>query len=346
MSKERGSILNAVNNWIRLLALIVLVAEVIILAAMKLTPSTASIYNWYPVFMLFFLLLIVIAVIFDRNGERNSLVLKLDEQKVEVNPKKNRIDSVHKLASSTNTYTDSHLRFSFHKPELKSTVNLKRISYGDLLVKIGIATPENVDHIVQNVLTIDPFGKMKINSSIVDIQIGDIYKLRFDDESSLSRVEKYINNVVEVAKEGDEPLSNEVISGIRSKLLYGDSNLKSLNYFNGCVIHVFNKADAVDSMLPATLPNIFSSLQSLINEPLESLTSNQESILWGTTNHYLKILVNGIKKDFSIYRMYQLIENKNYVYLIQLQWSPQSNEAINTWEELRKLLENFKVTVD
>ncbi|WP_203257935.1 hypothetical protein [Hyunsoonleella ulvae] len=347
MSKDRKSILSSVNNWIRLLALIVLVAEVIILVAMKLTPPTSPLYNWYPVFMLLFLLVIVIAVIVDRFGQRNSLVLEIDEQKLKVNPKKNKIDSMDNLESNTNSFIDSHLKFSFHKPILKSNVKLNRVSYGELLIKIGVAAPDNEDEIIRAVQMVNPFGKMITNSNNIDIQIGDKYEIQFNNESSLSRIERYINNVVQIAKDNNEELpTDEEISNLRANLMYGDLDIYALNYFNGCIIQVFNKEDAKETMIPPTLPNIFSSLQSTIKEPLESLVSNEDSILWGTTNHYLKVLINGVKKDFSIYRMYQLIENKDFVYLIQLQWSPQTNEAINTWEELKKLLENFKVTTN
>ncbi|MEP3838391.1 MAG: hypothetical protein ABJM36_12125 [Algibacter sp.] len=347
MAKDRKSILSSVNTWIHLLALIVLVAEAIILVAMKLTPTTSPLYNWYPVFMLFFLLLIVVAVIIDRTGQRNSLVLKVNEQKLEINPKNNKLNSIDNLESKSDVYTDTLLKFSFHKPVLKSEVKINRVSYAEYLIKLGVATPDSVDSIIQKIPIINPFGKMIVNSNNIDIQIGDKYKLELEDDSTMTRIERFINNVVQIAKDNKEDTpSEEEITILRAKLMHGDSKLKTINYFNGSIIQVFNKKDTKDSMIPPSLPNIFSSLQTTIKEPIETLISNEDSILWMTTNHFLKVLISGTKKDFSIYRVYQLIENKEFVYLIQLQWSPQTNEAINTWEELKKLLENFKVTIN
>jgi hypothetical protein len=64
--ESRVLTLAAVSDWLKLLALIVLVAEVVIPIAMWQTPKESSIRAWYPVFMLLFLVVIVIGVFVDR----------------------------------------------------------------------------------------------------------------------------------------------------------------------------------------------------------------------------------------------------------------------------------------
>ena len=66
MAEERTKILAAVSDWLKLLTLIVLVAEFLMLAAMKMTPENNPIHSWYPIFMLAFLAVIVVGVFFER----------------------------------------------------------------------------------------------------------------------------------------------------------------------------------------------------------------------------------------------------------------------------------------
>lgn len=66
MKNSRNSIISEISDWLKLLALVVLVAEAAIIAAMKLTPTDKAIHGWYPVFMLAFLVVIVVGLFFDR----------------------------------------------------------------------------------------------------------------------------------------------------------------------------------------------------------------------------------------------------------------------------------------
>ena len=77
MSEERNkgwsTILNAVSDWIKLLALVVLVAEAILIAAMTQTPESSPRRDWYPVIIVGLLVLIVIGIFFDRYLQRPSI---------------------------------------------------------------------------------------------------------------------------------------------------------------------------------------------------------------------------------------------------------------------------------
>lgn len=72
MTNSRKGIISEISDWLKLLALVVLVAEAAILAAMKLTPTDKAIYGWYPVFMLLFLVVIVVGLFFDRHQQSAS----------------------------------------------------------------------------------------------------------------------------------------------------------------------------------------------------------------------------------------------------------------------------------
>ncbi|MBN1146541.1 MAG: hypothetical protein JXA78_04745 [Anaerolineales bacterium] len=65
-------IIDSVSDWLKLLALICLVAEATLATAMALTPNTSPLKSWYPVFMLLFLLVLLIGIFYDRQEERKS----------------------------------------------------------------------------------------------------------------------------------------------------------------------------------------------------------------------------------------------------------------------------------
>tara|TARA_R110000868_G_scaffold37111_2_gene131294 strand:- start:2218 stop:3114 length:897 start_codon:yes stop_codon:yes gene_type:complete len=65
MKKERMGILSSLSDWLKLLGLIVLVAEATILTAIA-TDFETSFKGWYPVAMLLFLAVIVIGIFIDR----------------------------------------------------------------------------------------------------------------------------------------------------------------------------------------------------------------------------------------------------------------------------------------
>ena len=118
----RTGVLNAVSNWLKLVALIVLVAEAMILAAMKLTPETNPLSSWYPLFMLFFLLVVIVGVFFDRYTQtkiKSQLTLELEDRRVTVETA-NLTRTAGELQNRdiTGMYVDSQNGFMVARPKL------------------------------------------------------------------------------------------------------------------------------------------------------------------------------------------------------------------------------------
>ena len=63
---KQTSLVKEVKNWLALLTLIVLAAEVILIIALITTPADSSMYKWYVPFMLLLLFIIVIGYFYDR----------------------------------------------------------------------------------------------------------------------------------------------------------------------------------------------------------------------------------------------------------------------------------------
>ena len=63
---KQTTAIKEVKNWLALLALIVLAAEVCLIIALITTPTDNKMYNWYVPFMLFLLLVIITGFFYDR----------------------------------------------------------------------------------------------------------------------------------------------------------------------------------------------------------------------------------------------------------------------------------------
>ena len=72
-------IIDSVSNWVKLLALIVLVADGVLITAMSMTPDSSPFKKWYPVFIILFLLTLVFCLIYDRQMERGKIPQLYDE---------------------------------------------------------------------------------------------------------------------------------------------------------------------------------------------------------------------------------------------------------------------------
>jgi hypothetical protein len=65
-TENRIGVLGAISDWLKLLALVVLVCEAVIIIAMRTTPESNPLAAWYPVFMILLLLVVVVGVFVDR----------------------------------------------------------------------------------------------------------------------------------------------------------------------------------------------------------------------------------------------------------------------------------------
>jgi hypothetical protein len=339
----RKSILGAVSDWLKLLALIVLVAEAVILIAMQITPSDSPIYPWYPVFMLLFLVVIVVGVFVDRSGERKTVTLGSGDQTLTVNPRLEKIEGIQNLPSADQLHADTRLKFSVAKPPGKKDLKVEYLDLGTFMLRLGVIPEEKLQEALRGI-ALQSFGSMRVHSTNILIPFGQVHALQFEEDSSTRQIEKYLGRYSEFyEKETGKPMNDDALSNMRQRLMLGDAEIVRINYQNGFTIHIFEKKHTLDTYLPPNLPNIFSFFQTVINEPIDELVASADAILWSTSNYFKKILVDQEQKDFTIFRKYQLIDNDEFIYMIQLQWSPQTPDAVNTWENLKYMMENFKI---
>lgn len=342
--KDRTSIIDSVSNWIKLLALIVLVAEGIILVAMSQTPVDSSVYPWYPFVMILLLIMIVIAVLLDRYLERNTqrLLVNVDNNELVSNP--NRIKT-NFIENKEKKYVNGLLGYSFDKLRGSGWSEPIEITYIEYLSQIFLWNIENIDEnqFKQFISAKSPFGTLFFHANILEVQKFDDIVIDIDDQSTTEPAEYVIQKIKKLQKMEGTVLTEDQIVNLRRRIneTEGISQIGFGIKFN---VITFKKRDLDNNAIPIGLPNLFLTLCLGSREPIDSISSNDQMILWTTSNKLRNCIIEGERvKNFNIYRSYQLVENSKYIYLNQIQWSPQLRSSVIAWEELKNAFESFKI---
>ncbi|MEP2937119.1 MAG: hypothetical protein ABJM06_01910 [Gilvibacter sp.] len=341
--EKRSSIIDAVSDWIKLLALIVLVAEAVILVAMWQTPHDHSMYPIYPFIMVFLLLIVIVAVIYDRTQERKSKIVSVSvgENALAIDSAKTRAPQT---TSDKNSYSNSLLKYSINLPSGNDWSEPKEIGYFEFYNSILVQSELKKKEFKQNLRINNPYGKMLINANILQVCDGEPALIGFDQESSTGAVEHQIKEWLAVLKDENMELpSDEAIQERRNRLLQmeGDGVIAFGAKLN---VMTYHKKDIDFDYMSKGLTNLFLTMAMSTAEPIDSLMANDDTILWVTRTKLINALVNEERhSSFYIYRLYQLLDGNGLIYMNTAQWSPQLESSVATWDSLKNSFESFKI---
>ncbi len=353
--EKRSSILNAISDWLKLVGLVVLVVEALLLLAMALTPVEDPIFKWYPITMILLAILVIVLLFFDRRDERETSIQKIHaeatverirQQTVVVASNEVQVDSTSigaELDEGADAYTDSLLGYSFNKPKGDGWNDPERISYGQFIRKLYNQEDLSDEVIKNNANLNSPYGNLMFHSKILEIQYGEDYTVDFNENTTTDMVEYAIAKHVEDLKNSGEEVSEEEIIETRRQLNQTDV-IPSVSFTPNIRIMTMSKDNLDVSFLDTGLPNLFMHLQTTVQESMESLSADEDSILWTTANKLNNVSFQGEDYNaFYIYRLYRLLQSEKYLYLVAAQWSPQLKSAVFAWDSIKKSFESFKV---
>lgn len=341
-TEKRTSIIASISDWLKLLALVILIAEAVILLAMWQTPSEKPIFIIYPIVMILLLVVVIAAVLYDRKSERESKELTLH-----VNDKKLSVNTSEQFELSQNedkaNFRDSLLGYSFYLPKKDGWSKPQEITYFDYLKKIMLGNEIDEEKVKANYCLNNPFGTLQYNSKIVEIQYGKDLQIELDDQTTTDSVESYIKKFVNAKLAEGQMIPEDQIIELRQQLNQTDK-ISKLGFAVKMDVMVMQKSDYQEPQDKLNLSNLFTFLASNSREPLDSLRANEDSILWTASTKLNNVLIDGKRySSMHIYRMYQLLENQKYIFLCIAQWSPQSDSALTTWDMLKKMFESLKI---
>jgi len=341
--KEWGTILPAVSSWLKLLALIVLVAATFVIVAMIITPNDNPNYAVYPYMLLGLLLVVILGVFVDRQNERDSrksegTLRRTNDNKLVIEEKTSK-----NVLEKNPNFVDSKLGFKIYYAMKDNWKKPEYLEYKELLIKLGVTTDgQDGDELINLILLTNPYGNMFVQSDNIIYQYGENLEIEFLADSTTQEIEDYLKRLENFLKDNEgQQLTEEDKQEQRQKLFLGDLGITKLYFPVSLSIQILQKELAVTSMSKPNLPNLLKSLIAITREPIEQLSSFDNSIIWITRMKMLNVKVNGIKGNFTIYRTYKLIETKDKLLLLQIQWSPESDSAIEVWNELSGMLDSF-----
>lgn len=349
--ESRFAILSAVSDWLKLLALTVIVAESIILVAMQVTPQSNPIAPYYPIFMLLFLIVIVIGVFMDRYSARKTpegqLTVKSGDLKATINT--NELSTTEEeLTRKTDLGTmfkDSLRGFMFKRPKLSGWHDPQNINYGEFVKKV-VRTKDigKWDEAVKLMGEVHPFTNMILRSSCLLYCYGEPINVKLTEKTSSPALDKVIKNITTIADKEGEPLDKDEINELRKSLIpalvTGDLQLELHNYF---AVFVLDKSLADNFPVAPSLGNIFLHSQFLSKQPVDTLVANERSILWSTTTTTTNVLIDGQLRELKEHIMSFLVENPKSIFLVSIYFSPQTSSSPDLWTELREMLNSFRV---
>jgi len=344
MENSRLNILNSISDWLKLMALIVLIAESAILLAMKLTPNTQPIYAWYPIFMLLFLMAVVVGVFFDRylQSKRGNDDLTIEVGDIEYSVKThNVIPAVQSNVdeSMDRLFVDSERGFQFELPKSEGWSKPERLDFGQYIVRTGLLQPDQME-IARTGMALLPMGTMVAESSALCIWYGNPIEIVFTDETTTKAAETFIERLTSLAEKEGEALNDEDIKEIRKGINSSQLPVESLKFQNGITILAMSKKLAQNSPVRPTLANLFL-LMTKQSPPLDQLVANEDTILWGSTMTIRNVRINQELREMTVNSLYHLTEGEDFFYQVTINYSPQTDESWSLWNELQSMSASF-----
>ncbi len=339
--KEWAGIISAVSNTTKLLGLVVLVAATAIVIAMVMTPAGDRNFSIYLYVLLGLLLLTIAGIFIDRQaerkagGQRETTVVLTDEKKLEIEERRRNMPPV-----PPPNFTDNRAGFSIYHPEQAGWAKPGFLSYKEYLILVGVAANEGeADQVLQRLGALFQFGNMLAHSGNVVFQYGKPIKVEVEEHSTTADIESALDRLRKYWESNGQAFDEQTIQEQRQAMVSGGLNGIALNFMTSLHVQVYQKTDATPAI---SLPDLFMALSNSSKEPISQLTASNDSIVWVCRMRLINARVDGASSNFTVYRVYKLIERTDRFFMLQVQWSPESDSAIEVWEELKKMADSFK----
>jgi len=192
---------------------------------------------------------------------------------------------------------------------------------------------------MESLLTENPLGPLLRTIEATRIVYGSPQDLEFTDETSTELLEQLITTQIEAAAKKNITPTPDELKSLRRALL----GFERVTMSNEFVVNVYDKS--VRRLLPVklSLPALFVSLVTSMGLAVDHIAANDQSILSGASVTLHRVRVKGQSIDFQLSRWVLFTESKEKYFVVEIAYSPQIDSSIGVWEQLRRVLDSFKV---
>lgn len=192
---------------------------------------------------------------------------------------------------------------------------------------------------LEQLLSAHPLGPLYRTIEFIRIVHGSPQDIEVTEETTNELLEQIVRaQIEEAAKRNIKPTPAEVKS-LRSTLL-GFDRIAISNEF---AVNVYDKSVGRSLLVKPSLPVLFVSLAPSLGLNVDHIAANDQSILSGSSLSLQRVRMKGRTLDLQFSRWYLFAESKEKYFLVEIGYSPQIDSSINVWEQLRRVLDSFRV---
>jgi hypothetical protein len=240
-------------------------------------------------------------------------------------------------------YIDSARGFSFKTPD-PGTWSKPQIYRGleETMKARGVTLDPNLAEAMRLTAGANPLYGLMSTAEMLMVQAGTPMKIEFTDETTTEQLDTLLARMKKSFEQQGLPWDPKEGKGILRHSLF----VNSLEFPNAFAVTVFEKNKFIETGNRPTLPNFFAAFaQQLSGGALDKLAAEENSILAATALTIKRARINGREADAQLDRWILFTHNQNNFFLAEITYSPQSNAPMRVWEELRTLIESFRVTM-
>ncbi len=234
-------------------------------------------------------------------------------------------------------FIDSMRGFSFEKPNRQHWSQPKLLLGLDAMLQAkNLLLTSEMREAMAAGLAVHPMGEMLKDVQVLRLVSGDSMVIEITDLTSNELIDALI---AKMQKSGEAPLSEADLADFRRQTI----GFERITFSNEFTISVYDKAKLQAGPIKPSLPTFFMTLASTMGLAVDRLVADEQTILAGISLTLHQVKINGQLKELRIDRWMLLAESSNSFYLVEIAYSPQTTSSIQIWEELRALMDSFRV---
>ena len=301
--------------------------------------ANTKIYFRWSVILVVAVLIFVFFAFYAPQFTEAALTLDMAGNKVSVQTTKVSREEVQGLDPQRH-YIDSARGFFFEAPTTENWSKPNVLSGFKALIEAkGVTLSPQLLEAYERNIAINPLGPMLRQAETVRLVSGESLRVEFTDETSNELIDKIIENTIKDAESKGVQLQDEDIVSLRRSAL----GVETLDFANEFTVAIFDKKKLVDLPGALSLPAFFTAISSTLGINLDKLVANENQMLTGGSVSLQKVRIDGSVKDFRVYRWMLMTESKDAFYMVEIAYSPQTAGSIQVWEDLRNLMDSFRL---
>lgn len=240
-------------------------------------------------------------------------------------------------------YVDTMRGFYFKLPNRKNWSKPELVKgFETLLKKSGIPLTQEMRRRIKAFESSPMFGPLVREVETLILTTGEPIELEVTNETS----NQVVNVMLELARLDSESkgvkLGEKELVSLRHQFI-GFQRMKFVNAF---YITIFRKGILKELPIKISLPNFFVTYSSYLGPNLFRIEANEQSILTAKSHYFERIKLNGRVSDIRFDSWSLFAESPEAFYVVGIDFSHQAGSSLQAWEELRTLMNSFRIIAE